>query len=333
MHDTALIKALEEEVMTDVSIIVPVYNAEATVENTIRALLDQDYKGKYEIIFVDDDSTDRTTHMIMKYDAVKLVTQEHGGPARARNRGAKVARGDTLVFTDADCVPEDNWLSNMMKPLEKDEIDGVQGAFRTRQKSVIARFVQQEIEDRYTKMQKEKFIDFVSTYSAAYRKIMFLEEGGFDETFTTASGEDTELSYRLASKGHLLFFNPGAIVYHTHPDNLWWYLKMKAGRAYWRTKTYGKHAGRMVKDSYTPQVLKLQIGLFYLFAFGMITSALYHPAAYTAAGSAVLLFVSSLPFSLRVMAKDFFVGLISPIMVFLRSGAFAYGLLNGILRP
>ena len=43
--------------------------------------------------------------------------------------------------------------------------------------------------------------------------------------------------------------------------------------------------------------------------------------------------VSSLPFSLRVMAKDFFVGLISPVMVFLRSGAFAYGLLNGILRP
>ena len=85
----------------------------------------------------------------------------------------------------------------------------------------------------------------------------FLDENGFDESFPRASGEDAELSYRLAKKGHTLVFAPRAVVYHTHPATFVHYLKVKFFRAYWRTRMYLKHPEKSVEDSYTPSTLKI----------------------------------------------------------------------------
>ena len=89
----------------------------------------------------------------------------------------------------------------MLEPFHDPEVIGVKGVYRTRQKSVIARFVQIEYEDRYRLMAGLPSIDFVDTYSAAFRRERFLEMSGYDTSFPVACAEDVELSYRMSARG------------------------------------------------------------------------------------------------------------------------------------
>lgn len=302
-----------------VSVIVPTYNSEATIKGCLDSLLNQTFEDEYEVIVVDDASADNTIGAAASYP-VKLLKQEHRGPAAARNLGAKNADGEILLFTDADCIPENDWIEKMCAPFEDEQIVGVQGRYKTKQKGIVARFAQYEIEERYEIMSKEKYIDFVGSYSAAYRKDVFLEERGFDESFPIASGEDPELSYRLASKGHKMVFAPDAVVYHEHPASIAQYLRMKFYRAYWRVTLYKKNPEKTIKDTYTPQMLKLQIVLFYLFVISLFSTIV-----------ALLFTLTTLPLSEQIFKKDRKVGLLTPIFVALRSAAFGMGLIYGLL--
>ncbi|MFQ5886888.1 MAG: glycosyltransferase, partial [Anaerolineae bacterium] len=184
------------------SVIVPAHNAAKTIEECLEALHRQSLPGgDYEVIVVDDGSSDSTREKVAEYGA-KLLTQDHQGPAVARNLGVAQAQGEIVLFTDADCVPTSDWIETMLTPFRDDQIVGTKGIYRTHQKELVARFVQLEYEDKYDLMRKERYIDFVDTYSAAYRKEVFNNNEGFDPAFPRASGEDTEFSYRLAERGH-----------------------------------------------------------------------------------------------------------------------------------
>lgn len=222
------------------SVIIPAYNAEKTLKKCLKALKNQSFKD-FETIVVDDGSKDSTREIAKEFKNVKLLEQANAGPAKARNRGAKVASGEIIIFTDSDCIPERNWLEEMIKPFEDNEISGVQGRYKSSQSSLIARIIQLEIEKSYSKMQKRKFIDFIGTYSAAYKKKVFEKMNGFDTSFPIASGEDTDLSFRISAAGYSMVFNQKAIVSHTHPESLSKYLKIKFSRAFWRTKIYKRH--------------------------------------------------------------------------------------------
>lgn len=111
----------------------------------------------------------------------------------------------------------------MIKPFENKDIVGVQGRYKTKQSEIVAKFAQYEIEERYERMRRSRYIDFIGSYSAAYKRGVFLSEGGFDESYPIASGEDPDLSFRLASKGYKMVLNNRALVYHHHPDSLYTY--------------------------------------------------------------------------------------------------------------
>lgn len=308
------------------SVIIPAYNAEKTISECLSALKKQTARP-HEVIVVDDGSGDGTACVSRKLGA-RVIVQKNAGPATARNRGAKEAKGDILLFTDADCVPDRGWVKNMLEPFKDRSVSGVQGVYRTRQKSIVARFVQAEIEDRYRKMsQKPKDgIDFMGTYSAGYRRKVFQEFGGFDEGFPKASGEDPELSFRMASRGHMLVLNKCAVVSHTHPDSLEKYLRQKYWRAYWRVLLYKKHPDKMVKDSYTPQSLKLQIMLIYL----SLLSLAFFPAIGPVPAAALLAteILTTLPFSARASGGAA-VKASSPFIITMRSFVFGLGLIAG----
>ncbi|MFH1644099.1 MAG: glycosyltransferase [bacterium] len=316
-----------------ISIIVPTFNSEKTIAKTIQAIQEQETKEETELIIVDDNSTDKTVQEIKKFNKIKLIQQEkNSGPAVARNTGAKNAKGEIIIFTDSDCVPEKNWLDEMIKPFENSKVVGVQGAYKTKQKNLTAKFVQIEIEDRYDLMKKKEFIDFIGSYSAAYRKKVFLEFKGFNEKFPSASGEDPELSYRIEKKGLKLKFNPNAIVYHKHPESFLQYLKIKFFRGYWRILLYKNHQDKMIKDSYTPQILKFQIILMYAMIIGLITE-LVIPINFIPFYAFLLIFlVTLIPFTLKALKKDFFIGLISPKIIFFRTFAFCTGLIWGLIK-
>ncbi len=104
------------------SVIVPAYNAAPTIENCLRTLTRQDLpRADYEIILVDDGSTDTTPQLAQPFAQVRLIRCRHRGPAAARNRGAREARGEFLFFTDADCEPTTNWIQNLLAPFSETE--------------------------------------------------------------------------------------------------------------------------------------------------------------------------------------------------------------------
>ena len=135
----------------------------------------------------------------------------------------------------------------MLEPFNDPEVVAAKGVYRTRQKPLAARFVQIEYEDRYRLMAGLPSIDFVDTYSAAFRRDRFLEMSRYDNSFSVACAEDIELSYRISAKGWKMNFVPAAIAFHTHPDSFWRVVKKKYKFAFWRVLAVRKNPSKGVK--------------------------------------------------------------------------------------
>ena len=321
-----------------VSVVVPVYNGEKTILRLLRALEKQDFSHPFEVIVCDDGSRDNTVRVVRKFAKraripVRVFANPHRGPAWQRNLGAKKARGEVIAFTDSDCIPGKNWLSEITRPIFSGEAVGVQGTYRTYNKqSVIARFEGYEIEKRHERMKRERNIDFIGTFSAAYRKDVFLKFGGFDESFPVASGEDPELSYRIAKHGYKLLFAPRAWVYHEHPDTLKKYLKQKFYRAYWRVLMYSRHPDKMKGDSYTGLEVHgsvLFAGLFYCF----LLLSPFNPALLVASFLCFLGFAAVNLSDIAFMAKkEKKMLVIAPFLLFLRTTAWILGFVAGLVN-
>lgn len=312
-----------------VSVIIPTWNGDCKIERCLTALRDQDFGHPFEIIVVDDGSTDNVLQVLARYPGIRVITQANAGPAAARNRGAREASGDIIVFTDDDCEPFPNWLTEMLKPFATSDIVGTKGVYRTRQREIIARFVQIEYEDRYLLMALQPTIDFIDTYSAAFRRQRFLELNGYDASFPVACAEDVELSYRMSSKGWKMVFVPTAVVYHQHPNMFTSYIKKKFKFAFWRVSAVRKNPAKVVKDSHTPQLMKFQM----LFAPALPVALLYdlfRLSSVSLSAIVMLLFVlTTLPFSLRAFSKDPLVGVLSPCLLAARSYSQFLGVVSG----
>jgi glycosyltransferase involved in cell wall biosynthesis len=313
------------------SIIVPAYNAEASLPACLDALKAQTVAAdQFEIIVVDDGSTDRT-RTIAEAHAVIVLSQSNKGPAAARNLGAAEARGSILLFTDADCRPAQDWLAAMVRPIEAGA-DGAQGIYRTDQTGLIPRFVQAEFEDRYRRMRRDATIDLIATYSAAYDAKVFRDAGGFDESYTQASNEDTELSYRLVESGRRLVLVDDAVVRHTHPESVLRYMLVKFRRAAWRMKVYRNFPDKMLRDRYTTWPVKVQTlaALTGFVSFGL--GALWPLARGAGIISLLVVVLSALPGAFRAWKKDREVGLFFPLGVACRALALGSGAVMGIFR-
>ncbi len=95
-----------------ISVVIPLYNKEQIIEKCLQSVLSQDYDD-FEVIIVNDGSTDRSVEIVKAIDdsRIRLIEQENGGPSKARNTGVKNAKGDWIVFLDAD----DEFLSGALK--------------------------------------------------------------------------------------------------------------------------------------------------------------------------------------------------------------------------
>ena len=229
-----------------VSIVIPAFNSAATIGECLGACRNQTH-GETEIIVVDDGSTDDTA-TIVKTFPVHYLRQENRGPAAARNRGVEAAEGEIIAFTDADCVPEPEWIERLLEDFDS-AAAGVGGAYTiANPKSLLARMVHTEIVLRHARFDRD--VDFLGSFNLALRRKDFEEAGGFDESFTHASAEDNDLAYRLKDAGKGLRFSPKARVAHYHPSRLLPYLRSQSRHGFWRMKLYAKHPGRARGDHY-----------------------------------------------------------------------------------
>lgn len=354
-----------------ISVIVPAYNAAGTIDRCLSALARQTVPREcYEIIVVDDGSSDDTSARVQEHDCVELLTQARAGPALARNRGVQHGRGEIVLFTDADCEPSPDWIERMVAPFHPTHIPrngpatrvngtfatgtssepapiwierlesisgnghiaGVKGSYLTRQREVMARFVQAEYEDKYDHMAHEQYIDFVDTYAAGYRRDVFVANGGFDARFPLPSVEDQEFSFRLAEQGYKMAFVPEAQVYHWgHARDLWAYCRRKFGVGYWKVLVLRRYPDKLWHDSHTPQILKVQILVTGLAMLALGFGFLWPPLWWAAGFLAQLFLLTSLPFVRKVWAKDPLVALLSPALLLVRALALGSGFLAGLV--
>jgi cellulose synthase/poly-beta-1,6-N-acetylglucosamine synthase-like glycosyltransferase len=318
--------------MIKYSIIVPAYQAEMTLPQCLAALQDQTLdRATYEIIVVDDGSTDDTANVAEHAlsPANRVIRASHGGPGHARNIGARAACGEVLVFTDADCEPVHDWLAQITAPFSDTSVCGVKGAYRTRQKSLIARFVQQEYQDKYDRLARQATIDFVDTYSAAYRREVFEAVGGFNPALIM--DEDQELSFRLAARGYKLIFARHAIVCHQHVTSLWRYARRKFGVGYWKALVVKQHPDKVRRDSHTPQVVKFQMGALALALVATVLALMGLPSVVPMT-LWVAFIVSALPLLRKIALRDPGVMIVAPIMIGLRAFSLGLGLTVGLIK-
>jgi cellulose synthase/poly-beta-1,6-N-acetylglucosamine synthase-like glycosyltransferase len=302
-----------------ISIVVPAYNAAHTLAACLEALQSQT-RSPDEIFVVDDGSKDQTAQVAGVY-GVRLLSQTHQGPATARNLGISNAHGEIIMFTDADCEPTPTWIAEMLLPFSDPSVAGVKGSYDSHQHEGVARLVQIEFEERYDRLERFPTIDFIDTYSAAFRTAVLREKGGFEPAFPQAVSEDAELSYRLARAGCRLIFNRRAVVYHQHPSTWRSYLRRKIKFGFWRIMAYRLHPGKALRDSYTPQILKMQIAMAFI-EIGLLGFSLsYHFLIWGALAVLIGLVITAIPFFRRVIKQD--QELLIPAFAYIIARAFA----------
>ncbi len=312
-----------------ISIVIPAFNEEKNIARCLDALHHQiDGKSDCEIIVVDDGSTD-ATRTIAQANGARVIQQPNQGAAAARNEGVRIARGDIVLFTDADCKPAPNWVAAMVMPFSDSSVVGSGGMKRTHQREFMPRFIQLEFDYRYDQVRAHRYIDFVDSGTAAYRRGIFLKNNGFDTGLKDA--EDVELSFRLSEQGFKMAFASDAIVYREHPTSLWEYLRLKFTYAYWRSFVYRRFPQKIASDSRTPQTQKIQSVLALLLPFAILALFIWSQAALVVAAIVILLLATTFPFVVRYWNRDRTVALLAPILIPLAAIAVGWGVAIGAL--
>ena len=186
-----------------VSIVVPMYNSENTIESCLDSLLNLNYpKNKYEIIVVDDHSTDKSAKIVSDFKKINgnviLLKQPIGkkGPAAARNLGISRAKGEFIASTDADEMMFPDWLNELIPYFSNQEVAAV-GALLVEEHpldSGLAPKIQSIIIDPHFKP------GTVAAGNVVYRKKVLQEAGCFNE-FCRFNDLDVDLHYRMQEKG------------------------------------------------------------------------------------------------------------------------------------
>ncbi len=196
-----------------VSIIIPVYNGQSCVEKCIQAVLEQDYpRDKYEIIIIDNGSIDQTLDIINKYPVIVLQENVIHTSYAARNKGVIIAKGEILAFTDADCVPKSNWVSQGVGCFSNPNVAMVGGkiCFSFSSKKTAA-----EMLDSLINLHNESSILHKSAAKTAnlfVRREIFEAIGLF--RLDQKSGEDIAWTGRASRVGYKIIFCHNAIVVH-----------------------------------------------------------------------------------------------------------------------
>ncbi|MCP4327584.1 MAG: glycosyltransferase [Alphaproteobacteria bacterium] len=200
------------------SVVIPAFNAAGIVGDCIDAILAQDYpRSRFEIIVVDNASTDDTNAVLRSYGGdVTVVEEARRGAAAARNAGMRRAGNQFIALTDADCVPEPSWLRCLLEAAHADpDVEFIGGPVRSLgADSEIERFGEKCF-DHEAALSDERF-PYAITGNVLFRRSCLAKVGYFDEGMRY--GEDTELSFRALFHHKARFaYAPDAVVYHRNP--------------------------------------------------------------------------------------------------------------------
>lgn len=249
------------------SVIVPVRDGGWVLRRAIERLLAQDtLPGAFEIVLVDDGSTDGAVDELARMDApapLRVLRHAGGGRAAARNLGAGAARGRVLLFLDADIWAEPGLIAAHLAAHRGHRDLGVQGTWREHPDSLTTMFMRARhvIPDVTVRRRHGMSPYHVVTRNFSVDAEAFRRVGGFDETFRGYGWEDIELAFRLVRAGVTLRFEPAAAGWHYHPqtlDELRAKMREAGAGAVYFWKKHGRDRGLGLFLEISPALLPLK---------------------------------------------------------------------------
>jgi len=311
-----------------VSIVVPVYNSEETIEDCLNSLINQRYPRK-EIIVLNDGSTDGTGEKLSKIAArhpkMKVINKEHEGITATRNLGIKMARGELLLFGEADAIYNSDYLEKAVDCMASDpNMAGVcvTGAPWKLRSTFVTECIDAENQIRHKLLKEGKLKPF---YAWLFRKEALVAAGGFDEKLKQA--EDRDLFLRVKEMGFSIGLVPGINWRHRRQEDSWTYVKKSYRRGKTRVLYLLKHR-RIIE-------LLRNVGMLWLIVFLLAASTLWTPFLLLLILVAALALMYELWSVLRVgwdvVSKRRYLVLL-PLFRAMRYSAFAAGYTYGLVR-
>jgi len=201
-----------------ISVIVPARNEAPAITACLSALVAQDIDAAFEIIVVDNGSSDDTARVASAFP-VTVLREPRPGRAAARNAGIEAASGAILAFTDADCIPAESWLRELLAGSEDPGCACFIGEiFPQNQNGIVPRYVHERGLICQLRLLSQA-PPVAATGNIAYRRVVFDAIGAFDEAFEF--GEDGDLFWRMVRSGLFRYrYNSGATVAHKHPERV-----------------------------------------------------------------------------------------------------------------
>lgn len=211
-----------DEGLPSFSIVVPTFNRPQSLARLLKGLARLDYPcSLMEVVVVDDGGRLQTSRMLtdpVPPFNVRLLTQDHAGPAAARNQGALEAKGTLLAFIDDDCVPHRLWLRHLADGLARHPgsacggrvVNAVTGNLFSEASQMVVDCLYQHLNI------PEGEAGFLASNNLAMARRDFVDVGGFDPAFRVAGGEDRHFCRQWLKSGRRLCYYPEAVVQHYH---------------------------------------------------------------------------------------------------------------------
>jgi O-antigen biosynthesis protein len=211
-----------------VSVIVCSYNGAKTLDRCLASLAKLDYPD-YEVVLVDDGSTDETREIAARHPWVVAIHQENKGLSNARNTGAAAATGEVLAYTDSDCMADPEWLYFLVGTLLSGDYAGVGGPnISPPAENWIQACVAAAPGGPSHVLLTDVVAEHIPGCNMAFHKWAFDKIGGFDTDYRKA-GDDVDFCWRLQQEGQLIAFSPAAIVWHYRRFTLKAFRKQQEG--------------------------------------------------------------------------------------------------------
>jgi O-antigen biosynthesis protein len=213
-----------------VSVVICTYNGRQTIRDCMEGLARLRYPN-FEVIVIDDGSTDGTAEIVREYD-VQLVSTENRGLSHARNLGLELATGEIIAYTDDDAFPDPHWLYYLAHTFKTSDYAAVGGPnLPPDGDGRVARAVANAPGGPTHVLLSDCEAEHIPGCNMAFRTSLLRAIGGFDPQFRTA-GDDVDVCWRIQQAGWKVGFHAAALV---------WHHRRKTIRAYWKQQTgYGK---------------------------------------------------------------------------------------------
>jgi len=221
---------MASKIIKNYSIIVPSYNRADEIQELIESIIQLNFdRNRFELVIVDDGSTDTTLDLLNEYkkgmgDSLEYYRQQNQGPGVARNTGMSKAKGDFFIFIDSDCTVPENWLSEIDKSIQENQADAFGGAdtysdnFPSLLKAINYSMTSFVTTGGLRGKKGKKLAKFYPrSFNMGLTRQLWEEIGGFGKL---RHGQDIEFSSRILKSGALVIFVEKAAVFHKRRTNI-----------------------------------------------------------------------------------------------------------------